>query len=59
MESIETAPRDGTEITVGWDHMPGFIALMHWRDGDWAVAVTNKAIIRPKTPPTLWKPKAP
>lgn len=55
---IETAPKDGTRIQLGFENMRGFNVIAHWTDGGWSAAGTGQHAIylHGRPPPTHWMP---
>jgi len=57
-QPIETAPKDGTPVHLGFQRMAGFDVVAHWSDGDWSLSGDGRHAERlnGRPPPTHWRP---
>jgi hypothetical protein len=54
---IDSAPRDGTRVILGWDSGEPSRFGFHQRNADWkGWRATSLEIGFPKKPPTHWQP---
>jgi hypothetical protein len=60
-KSIETAPRDGSEVTVYWTDGDGVMneSVGKWDAGDKAWWVYTDGDTKKKVQPTSWRPASP
>lgn len=57
-QPMETAPKDGTRIHLGFAHMRGFDVVAHWDEGSWALTGNGRHAERlaGRPAPSGWRP---
>ena len=60
-QPIETAPKDGTRIHLGYSHMKGMDVIAHWDGDDWALSGHGNYATRlhGRSNPDAWMPLPP
>lgn len=52
--NINSAPKDGTRVHLGFRHFPNFDVIAHFENGAWRLSGCSKLHGRPE--PTHWMP---